>query len=39
MSLHIGDVAPDFSADTSTDKIILHDWIAKDWGLPLQPSG
>jgi peroxiredoxin (alkyl hydroperoxide reductase subunit C) len=31
MSLHIGDIAPDFSADTSTGKIKFHDWIGKDW--------
>jgi len=31
MSLHIGDIAPDFSADTSTGKISFHDWIGKDW--------
>ena len=31
MSLHIGDVAPDFSADTTAGKIKFHDWIGKDW--------
>jgi thioredoxin-dependent peroxiredoxin len=31
MSLNIGDTAPDFTADTSTGKIHLHDWIGDDW--------
>ena len=31
MSLHIGDTAPDFTADTSIGKISFHDWIGKDW--------
>lgn len=31
MSLHIGDTAPDFSADTSTGPIRFHDWIGGDW--------
>ncbi len=39
MSLHIDDVVPDFSADTSTDKIILHDWIATDWAFNFSHPG
>lgn len=31
MGLHIGDTAPDFSADTSMGKITLHDWIGTTW--------
>jgi peroxiredoxin (alkyl hydroperoxide reductase subunit C) len=31
MSLNIGDTAPDFTADTSTGKIHLHDWTGGDW--------
>jgi alkyl hydroperoxide reductase subunit AhpC len=31
MSLHIGNVAPDFTADTTTEKITFHNWIANDW--------
>lgn len=31
MTLNIGDTAPDFTADTSTGKIHLHDWIGDDW--------
>ena len=31
MTLNIGDTAPDFTADTSTGKISLHDWIGSTW--------
>ena len=31
MGIHIGDTAPDFTADTSTGQIRFHDWIGKDW--------
>jgi peroxiredoxin (alkyl hydroperoxide reductase subunit C) len=31
MTLNIGDTAPDFTADTSTGRIHLHDWIGDDW--------
>ncbi len=31
MSLHIGDTAPDFTADTSTGPIRFHDWIDGHW--------
>ncbi len=31
MSLHIGDIAPDFTADTSAGSITFHDWIGKEW--------
>ena len=31
MSLHIGDTAPDFSADTSTGPMKFHDWIGSSW--------
>lgn len=31
MGIHIGDTAPDFTADTTTGKISFHDWIGKDW--------
>ena len=30
MGIHIGDTAPDFTADTSTGKIGFHDWIGSD---------
>jgi len=31
MGLHIGDTAPDFTADTSTGKISFHDYIGDNW--------
>tara|TARA_R110002051_G_scaffold175663_3_gene245739 strand:- start:737 stop:1276 length:540 start_codon:yes stop_codon:yes gene_type:complete len=31
MGLHIGDTAPDFTAETSTGKIGFHDWIGQSW--------
>ncbi len=31
MSLHFGDTAPDFTADSSTRPIRFHDWIGSKW--------
>ena len=31
MGLHIGDTAPDFTADTSTGELRFHDWIGQSW--------
>ena len=31
MSLHIGDIAPDFTADTQNGPITLHDWAGDSW--------
>jgi alkyl hydroperoxide reductase subunit AhpC len=33
MSLRIGDVAPDFSADTTHGQIHFHQWLGESWGL------
>ena len=33
MSLRIGDVAPDFSAETTEGRINLHEWLGDAWGL------
>ena len=33
MSLHIGDIAPDFTADTTEGKIKFHDWIGNGWAV------
>ncbi|PKP85750.1 MAG: peroxiredoxin [Alphaproteobacteria bacterium HGW-Alphaproteobacteria-2] len=31
MGIHIGDTAPDFTADTTVGPIRFHDWIDGDW--------
>ncbi|MFN3371430.1 MAG: peroxiredoxin [Sphingomonadaceae bacterium] len=31
MSLHIGDIAPDFTADTQLGPIRLHEWAGQSW--------
>src|SRR4030095_5344761 len=31
MTLRIGDVAPDFEAETTEGKIKFHDWIGDGW--------
>ena len=33
MALQIGDVAPDFEADTTEGRIRLHDWIGNSWAV------
>ncbi len=33
MSLQIGDVAPDFEADTTQGRIRFHDWIGDTWAV------
>jgi alkyl hydroperoxide reductase subunit AhpC len=33
MSLTIGDVAPDFEADTTHGRIRFHEWIGDDWAV------
>ena len=33
MALHIGDVAPDFEADTTEGRITFHDWIGDSWAV------
>ena len=33
MALHIGDVAPDFEAETTEGPIKFHDWIGDSWAV------
>lgn len=33
MSLRLGDIAPDFSADTTQGHINFHEWLGDSWGL------
>src|SRR5439155_19082611 len=33
MSLQIGDVAPDFEAETTQGRIRFHDWIGDSWAV------
>ena len=33
MTLHIGDVAPDFEAETTEGTIRFHDWISDSWAV------
>ena len=33
MALQIGDVAPDFEADTTEGRIKFHEWLGDGWGV------
>lgn len=33
MALRLGDVAPDFSAETSEGNIKFHEWLGNSWGI------
>lgn len=33
MAVRIGDVAPEFSADTTEGRIDFHEWIGNDWAI------
>ncbi len=33
MSLHLGDIVPDFHADTTTGPIQFHTWLGNSWGI------
>src|SRR5450631_2274971 len=33
MGLHIGQIAPDFTQDSSTGPIHFHEWLGTSWGV------
>jgi alkyl hydroperoxide reductase subunit AhpC len=33
MSLRLGDIAPDFKADTTEGAIQFHQWLGNSWGV------
>jgi alkyl hydroperoxide reductase subunit AhpC len=33
MALQLGDIAPDFEAETTQGKIKFHDWLGSSWGV------
>ena len=33
MSLRLGDIAPDFTADTTEGRIAFHEWLGGGWGV------
>jgi thioredoxin-dependent peroxiredoxin len=33
MSLHLGDIAPDFTANTTQGPIHFHEWLGDSWGM------
>ena len=33
MVLRLGDIAPDFSAETTHGNINFHDWLCDSWGI------
>lgn len=38
MALHLGDIAPDFTQESSEGTIHFHEWLGDSWGffIPIQ---
>ena len=33
MTIRLGDIAPDFTAETTQGKISFHEWLGDSWGV------
>ena len=33
MTIHLGQIAPDFEQDTTHGRIRFHDWLGTSWGV------
>jgi alkyl hydroperoxide reductase subunit AhpC len=33
MAIRLGDIAPDFSAETTQGTVNFHDWLGDSWGV------
>ena len=37
MALQLGDIAPDFTAETTAGTIRFHEWLGDSWGVLFSP--